>query len=33
MILTKSSCGISAEKVKVKIGEWNAKATTCCYLN
>ncbi len=33
MILAKSSCFISAEKVKVKIGKWSAKAKTCCYLN
>lgn len=28
--LAKSSCGISVEKVKTKIGEWNTKATACC---
>jgi hypothetical protein len=27
--LAKDNCGIPAEKLKVKIGEWKEKATTC----
>ena len=28
--LAKDNCGIPPEKMKVKIGEWKAKATSCC---
>jgi Family of unknown function (DUF6428) len=28
--LAKDNCGVPAEKVKVKIGEWKQKETSCC---
>ena len=28
--LAKDNCGIPAEKIKTKIGEWKPKATSCC---
>ena len=28
--LTEDNCGISPEKMKVKIGEWKPKETSCC---
>ncbi len=28
--LAKSNCGIPAEKIKTKIGEWKQKETSCC---